>query len=82
MKLSYYAITCALLTISSCMDYHAKNHDLHDKEETLLCDRQRFAELRKDVKECWNLAYLNFLEEKLVNIEDNVARCNHLNFKV
>lgn len=66
-----FLLTCALVSSS-----HAK------KTTTALCDEQRLAEMKKAVDDCWNLAYLNFLEEKLVMVEDFEARCNYLNFKV
>ncbi len=50
--------------------------------ETALCDKPRLMEMKEMVKKCWELAYINFLEEKLDNVEDFEARCNYLNYKV
>lgn len=66
-----FLLTCALVSNS-----HAT------KKTTALCDEDRLAEMKKAVDECWTLAYLNFLEEKLLMVEDFDARCNYLNFKV
>ena len=51
-------------------------------EETTMCGKSKYAEMKKMAGECWKLAYLNFLEEKLAHVEDFEARCNFLNYKV
>lgn len=61
---------------------HAWNPEEKEEETTLLCEAHRLARLKEMVKDCWDLAYVNFLEEKLVMVDDFTARCDYLNYKV
>ena len=52
------------------------------KEETSKCDKDQLGNLKSLVKTCWDVAYVNFIEEKLAFVPDREARCNYLDFKV
>ena len=61
---------------------HAWAHDNSDGGGTLLCDKIKLMELKEAVNKCKQLAYLNFLEEKLANVNDFKARCDYLDYEV
>ena len=46
------------------------------------CDKTKLMKLKDDVKECKQLAYQNFLEEKLAKADEFKARCDYLDYQV
>ena len=82
MKLLIYVLTTTsfLFTVNFSLS-HAWASD-GDDSGTLLCDKNKVMELKEAVNKCKQLAYLNFLEEKLANVNDFKARCDYLDYEV
>ena len=82
MKLLIYVLTTTnfLFSVNFSLS-HAWASD-GDDSGTLLCDKNKVMELKEAVNKCKQLAYLNFLEEKLANVNDFKARCDYLDYEV
>ena len=82
MKLLIYVLTTTSFLFSVNFSLgHAWASDVNDSG-TLLCDKNKVMELKEAVNKCKQLAYLNFLEEKLANVNDFKARCDYLDYEV
>ena len=56
-------------------------HDTNDGEGSTFCEEEKLMKLKSEVRKCQQLAYHNFLEEKLSNVNEFKARCDYLDFQ-
>ena len=77
VKMKPFIYVSTLFSIS----FSVSNAWISDGGSTF-CDKTKLMKLRDDVKGCNQLAYQNFLEEKLSNVEEFKARCDYLDYQV
>ena len=79
MKSFINILTSTLLFSASLSVGHAWAEDLN--AGSTLCGAKKLTKMKSEVKKCQQLAYQNFLEEKINNVNEFKARCDYLDYQ-
>ena len=81
MKSFIYVLSSIFLFSANFSVGHAWTDDTSAEGGSTFCGEKRLMKLKGEVKKCQQLAYQNFLEEKISNVNEFKARCDYLDFQ-
>ena len=81
MRQFIYVLSSIFLFSANFSVCYAWADDTNSGGGSTFCDEGKLMKLKGEVKKCQQLAYQNFLEEKISKVNEFKARCDYLDFQ-